>query len=224
VDELLRRAGEHMDAFEEFETRSFVSRLLGKGDVKGLAKKISEAMPEAKQAELMEQMAKTGMTLRMFRTLLDQMGSLGPISSVRRRRCVFHNPESARCFRRCSSLCLRQRANKPLEKTPEPRADMRVLPLPSCMISARQLVRSLEPSSSYVSAWGDAVRWWCADGCRHADVSVTCMPVSHTLGYVKSLIVDIPGAPAVKCLLEMTKLRAVVVLNILASLQGSIQS
>ena len=33
-------AGEHMDQFESFETKRFVQRLLGKGDVSGLMDKI----------------------------------------------------------------------------------------------------------------------------------------------------------------------------------------
>ena len=75
-------AGEHMDAFEEFDTKSFVARLLGKGDVKGLAKKLEEAMPEEKQMEFMEQLQKGTMTLRFFRGFLEQVGSMGPLSSV----------------------------------------------------------------------------------------------------------------------------------------------
>jgi signal recognition particle GTPase len=34
------RAGEHMDQFEAFETKRFVGRLLGRGDVSGLMDKI----------------------------------------------------------------------------------------------------------------------------------------------------------------------------------------
>jgi hypothetical protein len=37
---LLLLAGEHMDQFESFETKRFVSRLLGRGDVSGLMDKI----------------------------------------------------------------------------------------------------------------------------------------------------------------------------------------
>ena len=33
-------SGEHMDQFESFESKRFVSRLLGKGDVKGMMDKI----------------------------------------------------------------------------------------------------------------------------------------------------------------------------------------
>lgn len=71
-----------MDAFEEFDTKSFVGRLLGKGDMKGLAKKLEEAMPEEKQMEFMEQLQKGSMTLRSFRGFLEQVGSMGPLSSV----------------------------------------------------------------------------------------------------------------------------------------------
>jgi hypothetical protein len=77
-----------MDAFEEFQADSFVSRLLGKGDVKGLAKKLEEAMPEAKQQELMEQMQKGNMTLRTFRSFLEQVGSMGSLSSVCLKLCL----------------------------------------------------------------------------------------------------------------------------------------
>lgn len=38
--------GEHIDQFEIFETRRFVSRLLGRGDVGGLMDKIQDVIPE----------------------------------------------------------------------------------------------------------------------------------------------------------------------------------
>jgi signal recognition particle subunit SRP54 len=60
-----------------------VSRLLGKGDIKDLQKKLEEVMPEAKQQEMMETMAKGNMTLRSFRGFLGQIGSMGSMSSVR---------------------------------------------------------------------------------------------------------------------------------------------
>jgi hypothetical protein len=86
-----------MDALEEFETKSFVSRLLGKGDVKGLAKKLEEAIPEAKQQELMEHMQKGSMTLRSFRGLIEQVSSMGSMSSVRFQ--IHDGP------RQCLSVC-----------------------------------------------------------------------------------------------------------------------
>ncbi len=33
-------AGEHMDEFEKFDTKTFVGRLLGRGDWKGFVEKI----------------------------------------------------------------------------------------------------------------------------------------------------------------------------------------
>ena len=95
-----------MDAFEEFETKSFVSRLLGKGDVKGLQRKLEEAMPEAKQQELMETMAKGNMTLRSFRKFIEQIGSMGSMSSVRPCATSFSVCCRVACarLRRCDSL------------------------------------------------------------------------------------------------------------------------
>lgn len=51
-------AGEHMDQFESFETKRFVQRLLGKGDVSGLMDKIQDVIPEDKQPELIESITK----------------------------------------------------------------------------------------------------------------------------------------------------------------------
>lgn len=43
-----------MDQLESFETKRFVQRLLGKGDVGGLMGKIQEAIPEDRQPELLD--------------------------------------------------------------------------------------------------------------------------------------------------------------------------
>lgn len=82
--------GEHMDALEEFDTNSFVSRLLGKGDMKKLVEKLGDIVPEEKQMEMMEQMQKGSMTMRTFRSLMEQFSSAGPMSSV--------------CFCSCSTV------------------------------------------------------------------------------------------------------------------------
>lgn len=47
-----------MDQFESFETKRFVQRLLGKGDVSGLMDKIQDVIPEDKQPELIETISK----------------------------------------------------------------------------------------------------------------------------------------------------------------------
>jgi signal recognition particle GTPase len=52
--------GEHIDQFEHFESKRFVQRLLGKGDVTGLMDKIQDVIPEDKQPELLENISKVG--------------------------------------------------------------------------------------------------------------------------------------------------------------------
>lgn len=47
-----------MDQFESFETKRFVQRLLGKGDVGGLMDKIQDVIPEDKQPELLDTISK----------------------------------------------------------------------------------------------------------------------------------------------------------------------
>lgn len=77
-----------MDAFEEFDTKSFVSRLLGKGDMKKLVEKLGDIVPEDKQMEMMEQMQKGNMSMRTFRSLMEQFSSAGPMSSVCLKECM----------------------------------------------------------------------------------------------------------------------------------------
>jgi len=47
-------AGELQDQLESFETKRFVQRLLGKGDVNGLMGKIQDVIPNDKQPELLD--------------------------------------------------------------------------------------------------------------------------------------------------------------------------
>ncbi len=47
-----------MDQFEHFETKRFVQRLLGKGDMTGLMEKVQDIIPEDKQPEMLESIAK----------------------------------------------------------------------------------------------------------------------------------------------------------------------
>jgi signal recognition particle subunit SRP54 len=46
--------GEHMDEFEAFETKSFVSHLLSMGDWSAFVDKIDEVVPMDQQSELMQ--------------------------------------------------------------------------------------------------------------------------------------------------------------------------
>lgn len=70
-----------MDQFEAFETKRFVSRLLGKGDVSGLMDKIQEVIPKDKEPELLKSM-QGGMTMRIMRDMFESVLSMGPLSSV----------------------------------------------------------------------------------------------------------------------------------------------
>ena len=74
--------GEHMDQFEPFETRRFVSRLLGRGDVGGLMDKLQDAIPESKQPELLETISKGNVTMRVLRDVFESFLSMGPMSQV----------------------------------------------------------------------------------------------------------------------------------------------
>lgn len=76
--------GEHMDELEPFVTRTFVSKLLGMGDMAGLIKKIKEVVP-ADQANAANPMLKENFTLRdmyeQFQTIL-KMGPLGKVMEM----------------------------------------------------------------------------------------------------------------------------------------------
>jgi hypothetical protein len=75
--------GEHIDQFETFESRRFVSRLLGRGDVSGLVDKIQDVIPEDKQPEMLETIARGNVTMRVMRDVFESFLSMGPVSQVR---------------------------------------------------------------------------------------------------------------------------------------------
>jgi signal recognition particle subunit SRP54 len=56
--------GEHVDEFEAFETKAFVSRLLGMCDLSGFLDKIQEAVPMDQQAEILRKVQEGNYTLR----------------------------------------------------------------------------------------------------------------------------------------------------------------
>lgn len=74
--------GEHFDDFEQFNATSFVSRLLGLGDISGLVSTINEAMPLDKQPELMGRLSKGMFTLRDMYEQLQYVTKLGPLQKV----------------------------------------------------------------------------------------------------------------------------------------------
>eukprot|EP00742_Colponemidia_sp_Colp-10_P003535 GILJ01003766.1.p1 GENE.GILJ01003766.1~~GILJ01003766.1.p1 ORF type:complete len:511 (+),score=89.55 GILJ01003766.1:40-1533(+) len=74
--------GEHFDDFEQFEVKSFVSRLLGFGDISGLFDTIREAVPEHKQPEMIKRISQGVFTLRDMKDQFQNVLKLGPLGKV----------------------------------------------------------------------------------------------------------------------------------------------
>ncbi|EPT25956.1 signal recognition particle SRP54 protein [Toxoplasma gondii ME49] len=75
-------SGEHFDDFEAFEANSFVSRLLGLGDVGGLFSTLKEMVSVEKQQELMDRLSKGRFTLEDMGEQFRNVLKMGPISKV----------------------------------------------------------------------------------------------------------------------------------------------
>ncbi|KAJ0433381.1 Signal recognition particle 54 kDa protein 2 [Helianthus annuus] len=58
--------GEHMDEFEVFDVKPFVSRLLGMGDLSGFMDKIHEVVPMDQQPELLQKLSEGSFTVRIM--------------------------------------------------------------------------------------------------------------------------------------------------------------
>jgi len=75
--------GEHIDDFEPFDTKSFVSRLLGKGDIGGLLQMFEEKKFEQSQKDLMKKLkAGDGFTFRDMYEQFQNLLSMGPIGKI----------------------------------------------------------------------------------------------------------------------------------------------
>jgi len=74
--------GEHFDDFQTFEPQSFVSRLLGMGDLKGLFQSITEAMPLDKQPELLSKISKGKFSLRDLYEQFQNLQKMGPMGQI----------------------------------------------------------------------------------------------------------------------------------------------
>jgi len=74
--------GEHMEDFESFDVKSFVSRLLGMGDVKGIMNIFQEALPMDKAPEMAERLAQGKFTLRDMYEQLQNILKMGPLGKV----------------------------------------------------------------------------------------------------------------------------------------------
>jgi len=74
--------GEHFDEFQTFDPSSFVSRLLGMGDLKGLFQTITEAMPLDKQPELLNKISKGKFSLRDLYEQFQNLQKMGPMGQI----------------------------------------------------------------------------------------------------------------------------------------------
>ncbi|KAL9267961.1 Signal recognition particle subunit SRP54 2-like protein [Drosera capensis] len=71
--------GEHMDEFEVFDVKPFVSRLLGMGDWSGFMDKIHEVVPMDQQPELLQKLTEGTFTLRIMYDQFQNILKMGPI-------------------------------------------------------------------------------------------------------------------------------------------------
>jgi signal recognition particle subunit SRP54 len=71
--------GEHLDDLDPFEVKSFVSRLLGMGDVKGIMKAFQEVLPMNKAPELAQRLSEGKFTLRDMHEQFGNILKMGPI-------------------------------------------------------------------------------------------------------------------------------------------------
>ncbi|KAG6744213.1 hypothetical protein POTOM_052924 [Populus tomentosa] len=74
--------GEHMDEFEVFDVKPFVSRLLGMGDWSGFMDKIHEVVPMDQQPELLQKLSEGNFTLRIMYEQFQNLLKMGPIGQV----------------------------------------------------------------------------------------------------------------------------------------------
>lgn len=73
--------GEHIHELEQFNTKSFVSRLLGMGDLSGLMQKMQEAKIDD-QPEMAKRLMQGKISLRDMYSQFENVMKLGPISQV----------------------------------------------------------------------------------------------------------------------------------------------
>merc|ERR1712157_417252 len=74
--------GEHIDEFEPFKTESFISKLLGMGDIKGLMENIQDLGLDKQNPELINKIQQGRFTIRDMYDQFQNVGKLGPLSSI----------------------------------------------------------------------------------------------------------------------------------------------
>ncbi|KAJ0986785.1 hypothetical protein J5N97_005141 [Dioscorea zingiberensis] len=74
--------GEHMDEFEVFDVKPFVSRLLGMGDWSGFMDKIHEDVPTDQQPELLQKPSEDTFTPRLMYEQFQNILKMSPLDQV----------------------------------------------------------------------------------------------------------------------------------------------
>ncbi|EFJ09417.1 hypothetical protein SELMODRAFT_129975 [Selaginella moellendorffii] len=74
--------GEKADDFETFESKAFVSRLLGMGDLAGFANKIKEVVPSELQPELVQKLADGNISFKFLCDQIENITSMGSLSQL----------------------------------------------------------------------------------------------------------------------------------------------
>ena len=73
--------GEHIDNFEEFKTKPFISKLLGMGDIEGLIDKVNELKLDDNE-KLLEKLKHGHFTLRDMYEQFQNVRKMGPMSQI----------------------------------------------------------------------------------------------------------------------------------------------
>eukprot|EP01103_Thecamoeba_quadrilineata_P021466 TRINITY_DN9874_c0_g1_i1.p1 TRINITY_DN9874_c0_g1~~TRINITY_DN9874_c0_g1_i1.p1 ORF type:complete len:502 (+),score=100.51 TRINITY_DN9874_c0_g1_i1:69-1508(+) len=74
--------GEHIEDLEPFVAKSFVSKLLGMGDVSELIKRIKDVVPKDQQPEMMNRISQGVFTLRDMYDQFQNILKMGPLNKV----------------------------------------------------------------------------------------------------------------------------------------------
>lgn len=74
--------GEKMSDFETFNPKSFISRMLGLGDLEGLLEKVESAVDEKSQKKLKQKLEQGVFSLRDLQEQLKSMKSMGSLSKI----------------------------------------------------------------------------------------------------------------------------------------------
>jgi len=74
--------GEKMNEFETFNPKSFISRMLGLGDLEGLLEKVESAVDAKSQKKLKSKLEEGSFDLRDFQEQITQMSGMGSLSKI----------------------------------------------------------------------------------------------------------------------------------------------